>query len=230
MNKKLDNVSPTNPGDFAEAVCALYKHSTKRESEPFRGNVSIEVRRAAFGLALIRNLLDACARSISLSADIPASGIREAYAILDHLTAGRKHPISRHIDGIHSGKYRPQHAPGNAIEREGQKIVVGVVRAYMIAACVLESEALRKTIAAAAERECNFTVDQIKGWSKKFSQENDQGPDYYAATLSKAGDAPQILALGATWIWKWWGAPMPPTEGEKPASVESPRSGPSKRA
>ena len=121
MNKKLDNVSPTNPGDFAEAVCALYKHSTKRESEPFRGNVSIEVRRAAFGLALIRNLLDACARSISLSADIPASGIREAYAILDHLTAGRKHPISEAYRRYSFREVSATACPGECNRKRGTK-------------------------------------------------------------------------------------------------------------
>lgn len=210
MNKKSDDVLPENPGKFAKAVNDLYRHAVECKPEPFQGNVSLEVRQAAFGLALIRQLLDQHAKSIYLSADMPGSGIREAYGILDHLTTGRDHPISKHIKGIHSGAFRPQHAEVNSIERFGQKIIVGLVRAYMAATGAKQAEALRQAVNAAKKAGSDFTAEQIRGWDKKFTRETDRGPDYLAAELSKKGDPQLILDLGATWIWKWWGVPMPP--------------------
>jgi hypothetical protein len=125
-------------------------------------------------------------------------------AVLDHLTTGRDHPIARHINGIHSGAFRPQHAPINAIEQEAQKIVVAVVAAYAKSANVSQRVALKAIILAAAKGECHFTSDQIKGWKRKFR--NDRGPAIWEAKLN---EAPDVFGVGISWIWKWWGTPMP---------------------
>jgi hypothetical protein len=80
---KADDIPPDDPGDFAKAVNDLYRHEVERTSKPPQ-NLSLEVRRSAFGLALIRQLLDQHTKSNHLSAYLPASGIREAYGILYH--------------------------------------------------------------------------------------------------------------------------------------------------
>jgi hypothetical protein len=69
-------------------------------------------------------------------------------------------------------------------------------------------------IAEAAEADCKFTDPKIKKWDDRFRGLDgadaflNVGPDVYAAKLSAAGDAKKILALGVTWIWKWWAVPM----------------------
>ncbi len=80
----------------------------------------------------------------------------------------------------------------------------------MAATGAKQAEALRQAVNAAKKAGSDFTAEQIRGWDKKFTRETDRGPDYLAAELSKKGDPQLILDLGATWIWKWWGVPMPP--------------------
>jgi hypothetical protein len=219
MGKTPENVPPTDPGAFAAPVNALYRRAIKGKFEPFQGNKSSEVRRAALGLALLRQLLDQHTKSLSLSAGMPASGIREAYGILDHLTTGKQHPISKHIHGIHSGQFRPQHVPVNAIEQEARKIVVAVVRAYARAAGVTPHYARQVVVEAAEKIGCKFTNDQIKKWDDRFRKPDgvddahaspDVGPDCWAEKLSEAGEAQKVLAVGVTWIWKWWAVPETP--------------------
>jgi hypothetical protein len=81
MNKQPDDDLPGDPGEFAKAVIDLYRHAVECNPKPFHGNISLKVRRAAFGLALIRQLLDQYAKSMHLSADMPVSAIRDAYGI-----------------------------------------------------------------------------------------------------------------------------------------------------
>jgi hypothetical protein len=161
--------------------------------------------------------LDDHAKSIELSAEIPASGIREAFAILDYLTTGRKHPISKHIEGLRSGRYHPQKANVNAIERAAQAIVVGVLRAYMAETGARQSDALRQVVVAAKSAGISFSGtkdspgNQIRMWDRWFSENKVALPDHFATQLRKTGDAQQILNVGAAWIWKHWAVPMPPT-------------------
>jgi hypothetical protein len=207
---KTNEIAPENNGDFAAAVIKLYDHAVKKSTGPFEGNISRQVRQAAFGLALLRQLVQQHAKSIALSKDLPSSGIGEALGILDHLITGKDHPIARHINGIHSGRFRQGH-PANAIENEGRKIVVAVVRAYAKAANTSQLKARQVVVAEAAKNpDCNFTEHQIKKWDDRFRGREgapSDGPDVYAAKLSEAGDATEILALGLTWIWKLWAVP-----------------------
>jgi hypothetical protein len=192
---KTNDVSPDDDGEFAAAVNKLYRHAVKGDPKPFQGNIGLEVRQAAFGLALLHQLVEQNAKSMRLSADIPSSGIGEALGILDHLTTGKDHPISKHIKGIHSGKFRPQHAEANSIERFRHMIIVGVVRAYMAATGAKQAEALRQVVRAAKRAGLIFSginvpENQIRMWDRLFRKRGDRGPDAVANDLLRSNRSP----------------------------------------
>jgi hypothetical protein len=141
----MSNSGPIDgDGNFAAAVIKLYNHA-RSGARPFDGNASDDVRRVAFGLALIRDLVEEHARTITFSAHIPSSAIGEALSIIEHLTTGREHPVSRHIRGIHSGRFRPQHASVTHVQRFRQYVFVGLVRAVMAVTGAPQSQAIRQT-------------------------------------------------------------------------------------
>jgi hypothetical protein len=214
------NGPPTDPGEFAEAVVRLYDYLLGARTLPFKGNDAQEVRQVAFGLNLIREMLDCWVKGRD-SELMQRSGVREAYAILDHLTTGRRHPISVHIRGIHSGRYRPSRAPVNAIEHEAQRVVVGVCRAYARSANISANAARTKVVAASRKIGIHFTKDMIKKWDDRFKrpdgvEETDAKADFrseaYAhGLLSETDRDPErVLGLGLTWISKWCAVPRLP--------------------
>jgi len=105
--KKDDNtIQKIEEANFAEGCVTAYRMILGYEK--FDGHQPAEdVRQVAIGLALIRELLDGFVASMTESAAMPGSGIREAYAIIDHLTSGRAHPVAKHISGLKSARFRP---------------------------------------------------------------------------------------------------------------------------
>ena len=103
MSKNTEDSLPSDPGEFASSVIKMYDYLLGDRTHPFKGNTAREVRQVAFGLNLIRAMLDDFVKGRD-SEEMPRSGVREAYAILDHLTSGHKQPVSAHIKGIRSGR------------------------------------------------------------------------------------------------------------------------------
>jgi hypothetical protein len=209
----MDNdISPRDDGAFAAAVIRFYNHAVKEgeaaEFRPYGGNQSREVRQVACGLAFIRQLLDEYTMRPHVLADIPQSGVAEAYGILAHLTTGGDHPAARHIKGLRS-RFRPQRAAANSIERTRQAVIVGLVRALQAVAAIPQSEAIRKTIAAVKSVDVSFTETQIRNWDNRFQQRGNSLPDGFANVLVReaAPDTDKILALGATHVSALWDVP-----------------------
>jgi hypothetical protein len=195
---------PSDAGDFAAAVNKMVDWLNGPQTSRFTGNVSSDVRQVAYGLTLLRQLLDSCTKQIALSERIPTTGIKEAYAILDHLRTGRKHPISFHVQGIHSGRFRPSRAPANALEQEARKVAVGVARAYAQVARISANAARGKVVSDARELGIKFTNDAIKKWDDRFrGQEGvdgpasayDPGPDVWMSSLLRGADGDLNRAL-----------------------------------
>jgi hypothetical protein len=210
----VEDKAPDDPGEFAIAVNKLCDYLAGNRTRKFRGNAAPEVRRVAFGLMLFRDLLDNYRKSLTI-ADISATGIREAYAILDHLKTGRQHPISKHIVGIHSDRFRPQRAPAGGIEIEGRKVVVGVARAYALVAGITPNRARTEVANAARAGGIRFTNGMIRQWDDRFRRPDgiaedlakaDPGPEAWADLLLKisSDDPRDVLQNGMKLIACWW--------------------------
>ena len=169
MTKQTEDIAPSDPAEFAAAVNRLCAYLSGDRMRPFKGNSAREVRQVAFGLNLIREMLDSYSKKVHW-ARRPATGLTEAYAILDHLETGRAHPISSHIQGIHSGKFRPQHMRVHKLEIEGRMMVTGFVRAYAQTAKVSSNAARKKAVAIAAEEGIPFTNGQVMQWERRADQ------------------------------------------------------------
>jgi hypothetical protein len=209
-----DDKAPDDPGEFADAVNQLCDYLAGDQTRKFRGNAALEVQQVAFGLNLIRERLDSYRKSLTI-AHITPTALREAYAILDHLRTGRKHPISKHIVGIHSDRFRPQRATVSGIEIEGRKVVVGVTRAYARVAGVTLNRARTEVVDAAHAAGIRFTNGMIRQWDDRFKRPDgvaqevakaDPGPDAWADLLLKMGsdDPRDVLQNGMKLIACWW--------------------------
>jgi hypothetical protein len=67
---------PSDAGDFAAAVNKMVDWLNGPQTSRFTGNVSSDVRQVAYGLTLLRQLLDSCTKQIALSERIPTTGSR----------------------------------------------------------------------------------------------------------------------------------------------------------
>jgi hypothetical protein len=169
MTKEAEDVAPSDPAEFAAAVNGLCAYLSGNRARPFKGNSAREVRQVAFGLNLFREMLDSYAEKVHWTRR-PATGLMEAYAILDHLETGRAHPVATHVRGIHSGKFRPQHMRVHKLEAEGRMMLVGFVRAYAQTAKVSSNAARTKAVAIAAEEGISFTNGQVMQWERRADQ------------------------------------------------------------
>jgi hypothetical protein len=190
---------PTHPdpepddGDFARAVIGLYKRnlSAELQKRPFSGAASREVRQCANGLALMRQLLDDFMRRNTLTgADIEASGVGDAYAIIDHLVTGKAHPIAKHIRGLGAGGIRFARMPPNDFERLTQRIAVGAVRALQWSEAIGLRAATRAIADGLGQRGHDFrpTAGQIRAWHYAFEGDADPGPDTFAGEIIKRSE------------------------------------------
>jgi len=216
--------------DFAAAVIDLYNAAIRGELKIFSGNQDREVREVAFGITIIRQLLDREAKADKAQPD-PTKPILGALAIVDALTSGRDHPIWRHIAGLKSKRFRMQNAPPNLLEQMGRVVVVGLVRAYQEVANVSASAARDAVIAACRFRDFEFGKEQIRRWDRTFREQSEQGPDAFANLFfegvkkleeaieagderakdlewfTKLGPEGRVLAIGRMRVWQIWAVP-----------------------
>jgi hypothetical protein len=222
--------SEVDNADFAAAVIELYKAAMRGELEKFAGTQDREVREVAFGITIIRQLLDREAKAEKAPPD-PAKPVLGALAIVDALTSGRDHPIWRHIAGLKSKRFRMQNAPPNRAEHLGRVCVVGLVRAYQQTANVSAKVARDAVIAACRFEDFAFGTEQIKRWDRTFREQNEQGPDAFANLFfdevkkleeaieagderakgfewfTKLGPDDRVLAIGRKRVWQTWAIP-----------------------
>lgn len=214
MAKEKPPKQDLDRGEFAQAVIKLYRWniSAKAPDAPFAGDTRLEVRRCANGLALITQLLDDyMLKNTLVGAEIAAAGVGDAYAILDHLTSGRDHPIAKHIKGLHSGTFRPQHAPANKHDRLVQRIVVGAVLAIQAHDEPGQNAAIKKLVENLEQAgvEGYPTAGQVKSWYHALR--SDDGPRAYAGEILKRATACQTSPLqeGVWMIFEHTGVAVP---------------------
>jgi hypothetical protein len=214
MRKSTAATPPDDDVEFAHSVIDLYKWELSDKKQAYAGKLSRDVRRVAYGLVLIRQLLDEKMRSLSGAPDIAASGIREAYGILDHLTTGLDHPIATHIAGIRSKDFRPHKVSIAEIGSLAQAVVVGAMRAVARSEKTTEAAARRAIVNKFAGSEYAFTEAQIKGWHYKFDGTKDGLPDAICNEILRAAEAGNQTALniGAHFISGYWAVPFPRLE------------------
>ncbi|MFO1102475.1 MAG: hypothetical protein U1E20_06200 [Methylocystis sp.] len=227
-DKKITTPAPEDKGDFARSVVKLYKWAISDQSQPPPGKPDREVRQCANGLALIRKLLDQHMKAVTpLSDDIAASGMREAYGILDYLTTGKTHPIAKHIAGIRSA-FRPNRQSPDELGKLSHIVVVGTVRAVQAEHLMKEgvelkeSVALRLCVAKFENSGFEFTADTIRGWSNAFKRENEPGPDAFATDILKRAKLAESTALdeGLKLYLQYFAVAVPV---DKSVSFKSPR-------
>jgi hypothetical protein len=210
--------------DFAKAVIDEYRRAVSGAASP---GVDRDVRGVAIALATIQRALKRDLAEIKEAGgllDLPSSGLMQAFRLIEALTTGRADPVWRLVDGLRSVDFRAQKAPPGNMEIFARRIVVGFVRAYEQVAEVSEAKAISKVIEACTFDDFVFRVDQIKGWSRRFRETNDEGPDAAARDLiekAKALDRPwplpqRVLAVGQTWVWPFFAVSK---LGESPHSV-----------
>lgn len=173
---------PNGDADFARTVLEYYRAALREEGPD--DTPERDARSVAIGLATITSLLRRERAALKSSLDAPATGLVMALEIVDALTTGRGHPIWRHISGVQSafrmGRMRP-----TGPELMLRWIVVGFVRAYQQTASVSQSEALRRVSDVCRYEHDGdvFTIEQVRGWDRRFIDEADPGPDAAAAFL-----------------------------------------------
>ncbi|MEJ0095785.1 MAG: hypothetical protein WDN46_20970 [Methylocella sp.] len=204
-------VTKADHSAFAKEVERAYRIARGLQSLEAGGQPEEDARRVGTGLALINELLDAYAAKMKLSGELPGSGLRDAYGIVEHLTTGRDHPIARHILGIKTDQFRRGKMRPTGETRLAQIVAVAAVRGYAMKAGGQQAPARRAVIAQAALYKIVLTATDLKNWHDAFQVEKDIGPDVFANELvNGCSDAQQVLELGATWIWKFWAVPSLP--------------------
>ena len=204
--------------DFAAAVRDLYSKACRGDlhSAPEQER---DVRRVAFGLAHIRTLIDAAARAFKDAAAYDekiASGNSEALAIMDALISGRDHPIWKHIRGMRSKEFRPQHSPANGIDVQRQYAVIGLVQAYEKAAGCSRAEAVRKVVNACRSPDFHLDENLIKkSWIKNNAHDKkaETGWEAWRNSITVKAGGPsatpeQILQAGRAFIFQAWSVPF----------------------
>jgi hypothetical protein len=167
--------NPPGP-EYAEAAINLYRHKMYDEPVDFGalGKLSDDDRRDANAMAaallVIHQLLDKHAKLKQLSpADLPASGLTQAYDLLNALTTGRDWPpFWRFLAGLRSGKRTQNAAPGE-FESFRRSIISGFALALQEAVKREtnkdnETKAIQRVIEICQLPGVTFTVDQIRKW------------------------------------------------------------------
>lgn len=202
---------------FARAVQAEYTRALKDGAQRQHGDlVARDVRRVALALATIRGALDHMLREIKTSGDIKSFvdfALNDSFEILDAIVYGREHPVLRHIDGARSMRGTTP-SPSNS-ELLRRWVVVGFVRAYQKVTAVSERKAINKIIELCFFEDFDFGLEEIKGWSRRFREAGDEGPEIAARELIEKAEALQepwplvdrVIAKGRDWVFIAWGTP-----------------------
>jgi hypothetical protein len=143
------------------------------------------------------------------------NGLLDAGDMLEALMTGRDHPIFDFVRGIRAGK-RPSSAPPTNRELSGRAALVGLVSAYCTAAGVSELEALRVVAVCCSFENFKIRSEMIKGWSRRFKDEQDPGPAAFADKFLKLAaqrrdDKPlaeRVLNVGQEYASAYWGTPV----------------------
>ncbi len=214
--------------DFTAAVIGLYKAALGGRLQTFVGNQDRDVRKVAFGLTILRQLVD---REMRAGNPDPGLPLLEAQQIIDALTTGRNHPVWQHVRGLKTERFRPQRAAPNSLESLGRIAVVALVRAYAQTASVSARAARGAVIEACRFADFEFGAEQIKGWDRTFRKEQDQGPDAFANQFiedasklyraieenderaknlewfARLDASDRLLAIGRKRVWQLWAVP-----------------------
>jgi len=210
-----------DPAAFADEVLALFRWAVNGSSgQP--PSYSVDSGKAALGLAaidqLVRRETDVLKQgNLTDLENLAEKGLLDASDMLEALTSGRDHPIFDFVRGIRASGKRPQSAPPTNRELHGRAALVGLVRAYCTAAGASELEALRVVAECCSLENFKFTSEMIKGWGRRFKDEQNVGPVAFANEfLKKAAQRPdatpladRVLEVGQLWARAYWMTPVP---------------------
>jgi hypothetical protein len=180
--------------NFARAVINIHDHKVfqtpidKTLQDETRDQWN-EVYAVAIGLAVLRNLADDELHQLLSKKDgrsrLGRSGLRQAIALLDALTTGKRHAVFDLTKGIQFGFFRHLRTQPNVIDKMDRDDILGLVRA-LIAAQRLEhgprsqeSVAIRRVVERCKLRN-RFTEREIRDWNRRSK---DGKPDKIAAVL-----------------------------------------------
>jgi hypothetical protein len=208
------------PAEFANAVSRLIDYAHRPTPEEFEGDESLDVRRVAFGLEIIRQIVDDRFTIVEKRGnydDIPSEALWQAKEIVHALLTGEDHPIQKYVVGIRSSRFRCQDqsaAQADILKKEPRACIVGLVRAYAQAKGLKLLPAAKKVIDTFGDY---FTVPQVRTWDNRFRKVQDTAPDAFADSFLKEAaslDHPtalsdHVLRVGRTRVWIRWHVPLP---------------------
>jgi hypothetical protein len=211
MEKVNGAAAGDSPSQFAADVIETYKAAM--EKLPRRADLDQDVRKVAFGLVALRQVINELLPKFAADPDmyrLPSSGLVDAAAILDALTSGADHPIWKHIEGLQSGAYRPGRAPKVETERRRQAIAGGLVLALRKSGYPSDRGAAKLIISEIKSQDFSFTEDQVRKW-----KDHPEAPEYAEKIIKISRTVPgekneieRIMTAGRTEIFKWWSAPV----------------------
>jgi len=195
--------------DFVSRVDSLYARTIAGKRTDAKSEKR-EIKEVAFALAQIRILINRAFSEITLSS-LPATALVAAADLLDALMRGTDHPVWTYINEGRSQK-RANKAPASSIDNMRRAWLVGILRALQNdASPPLSRRSAAKRIAdhGGAVLGAELTPDQIIGWDKTFSEQNDPLPNAVRKDISthagpESSDENTILRIGigqAYWIW-----------------------------
>jgi hypothetical protein len=137
----------------------------KRRCDP-----DADARRVIAGLATLRAALERYVKVVKASTDadaLPASGVVDAYEILEALTKGQEHPIWRFRPGTRNTRLP------TIVETLRRGLAVGAARAYQAESGSISMRAACDVVAKfCSNASYQLTGDQIRSWS---NQDGDAG-------------------------------------------------------
>jgi len=197
--------------DFSSAVIRLYKWSTGDMAKPYDEEPDRDIRRCANGLRFITVLLEEYMHMNPRPPGFSDTGVQEAFGIIEHLLTGKAHPISRHIQGIHSERFRANTAPVVDLERLAQAVVVATVIAIMEQNNEIQSRAIREVVKKFISADFAFTENQIKGWMAWFKSHKELLPQAIKSEIIRRSQMLSRSAddIGYEMIAHYWSVDIP---------------------
>ena len=143
-------------------------------------------------------------------------GLFDAAEMLEAMMTGHDHPIFDFMQGIRASK-RPQSAPPTIRELAGRLTLVGMVRAYCIAANVKPATALRVVVETCSFEDFKFTPDQIRGWEREWAKCDNRDVDAFTNTIMQDAERlpatrdlkDRVIEAGIKYAFATWVTPAP---------------------
>ena len=220
------------PVEFANAVSSLIDHAQRGALKEFKGDSTRDVRRVAFGLEIIRQLVDDRFAKVEQRGnydDVPGEALWQAKEIVHALLTGEDHPILKYVLGIRKSGFRSQDQgakQADILKKEPRACIVGLCRAYAKAARVKLYPATEKVIETfRGSQGFSFTVPQVRRWDDRFRRDQDPMPDVFAESIItearslKGSQYPtplsdRVLIVGRTRVWIRWHVPLVLDDGK----------------